>query len=387
MDRILQIARKAGSSLLNTRAAGLYLILFALAIGIATFIENDFGTSAAQEHIFKAWWFELLLVLFGATILRNIVKFRMIPQKKWSLLTFHVAILIILLGAAVTRYAGYEGMMHIRENSASNRFLSSDTYLNFEVQKNGQRYAFDEPVLFSSLGSPSWEESYLVDGDLITARVKEFIPNPVSSLRQGLGGAPTIKVVTSGGNGREEYFLRYGEQQQIRDLLVTFGDQPVSGAFNIGLQDGNLVYTYPLPMTRMVMATQQRDTVLAAEAPQALALRALYSDGLHNLVFPEFLMDGVVSLESTDQKVRNESMTALVMDLSLNGETQQTTVYGSKGRMGQPVSLTAGGLEVSVSYGSKYYYLPFSLHLHDFVMEKYPGTNSASSYASSVQLN
>ena len=28
---------------LNTRAAGLYILLFALAIGVATFIENDFG--------------------------------------------------------------------------------------------------------------------------------------------------------------------------------------------------------------------------------------------------------------------------------------------------------------------------------------------------------
>ena len=46
----------------KTKAAGLYFVLIASAIGAATFIENDFGTSAAQKVIFKAWWFELLLV-------------------------------------------------------------------------------------------------------------------------------------------------------------------------------------------------------------------------------------------------------------------------------------------------------------------------------------
>ena len=33
----------------NTKAASVYLLAFAAAVGIATFVENDFGTSAAQK--------------------------------------------------------------------------------------------------------------------------------------------------------------------------------------------------------------------------------------------------------------------------------------------------------------------------------------------------
>ena len=40
------------------------MILFAVAIAVATFIENDFGTSSAQKIIFKARWFELLIGSF-----------------------------------------------------------------------------------------------------------------------------------------------------------------------------------------------------------------------------------------------------------------------------------------------------------------------------------
>ena len=112
--------------LFSTTAAGLYMILFAIAIGVATFIENDFGTSSARKLIFNAWWMEVLMALFAGAIVANIFRFRLIPQKKWAVLAFHAAILIILLGAGVTRYFGYEGMMHIREESASNSFLSSD---------------------------------------------------------------------------------------------------------------------------------------------------------------------------------------------------------------------------------------------------------------------
>src|SRR5688572_31094251 len=92
--------------LFSTTAAGFYMILFAIAIGAATFIENDFGTSAAQKLIFKARWFELLMLLFGITIVTNIFRFRMIQQRKWATLTFHASIIVILLGAAVTRYFG-----------------------------------------------------------------------------------------------------------------------------------------------------------------------------------------------------------------------------------------------------------------------------------------
>ena len=91
------------NKLFSTTAAGFYMIVFAVAIGAATFIENDYGTSAAQKVIFKAGWFELLLVLFGLSILANIFRFRMVQQKKWSTLAFHAAILIILVGAGVTR--------------------------------------------------------------------------------------------------------------------------------------------------------------------------------------------------------------------------------------------------------------------------------------------
>ncbi len=52
------------------------MIIFTAVIGMATFIENDFGASATQKVVFKTWWFELTLVLFSLSILANISRFR-----------------------------------------------------------------------------------------------------------------------------------------------------------------------------------------------------------------------------------------------------------------------------------------------------------------------
>ena len=34
------------------------LLLFAIVIGYATFIENDFGRATAKALIFNKWWFD-----------------------------------------------------------------------------------------------------------------------------------------------------------------------------------------------------------------------------------------------------------------------------------------------------------------------------------------
>ena len=379
-------SKKIAQALLGTRAAGLYFVLFAVAIGIATFIENDFGTSAAQKVIFKARWFELLLLLFGATIVFNIVQYRMVQQHKWALLLFHGSIIVILAGAALTRYVGFEGVMHIRENDTANTFLSADTYLKFQVTKNGTTYNFDEPVLFASLGTNSFKEEYLVDGDLIKINMIDFIPNPKQQFVAVDNGIPVLKLVVAGTQGREEYFLKKGQTRAIGNMIYNFKERPVQGAINIKYDGDALTFATNRQLTQTVMATQQKDTIEPSTSYQNLKLRALYSDGINNFVFSEFNPSAEVSISSEDPKVKGESMTAVVLNISVNGTAQEVYAYGNKGLPGTPAQLNFEELGMRVSYGAKEIEVPFAIKLKDFQLEKYPGTNSASSYASEVTV-
>ena len=380
------LIKKIAKSLFGTRAAGAYLLLFAIAIGVATFIENDFGTSSAQKLVYRAKWFELLLLLFGMCIGYNIVQYRMIQRKRWSLLTFHLAIIVILLGSAVTRYWGYEGVMHIRENDSSNSILSAETFIEFEVKNSRNSYQFDEAVSFATLGNNQWHQEYLVENDVIDIQVNGFIPNPTRIIKESEDGVPILKLVLGSNNGREEYFIPYGSSRRIRNLTYHFDQDYRSGAVNVALRNGELMIAYDRPLIQMIMATQQVDTLDMATQYYPLRLRSMYTDGTNRFVFGDYKEKGQMEIQSTDPKVRNESLTALKMTVTINGEKHETIVYGQKGIDGRPSVINSKDLALSISYGAKQIGLPFSIKLYDFIMEKYPGTNSASSYASEVQL-
>ncbi|NNF33764.1 MAG: cytochrome c biogenesis protein CcsA [Saprospiraceae bacterium] len=381
-----RLISKVGEKVFNTRAAGLYLLVFAASIGIATFIENDYGTSSAQKLVYKSWWFELLLFLFCGTLVFNIIRFRMIGQKKWALLLFHSAMIIIILGAGITRYFGYEGMMHIREDDTSNRFLSSDTYLKFEVEKESELFAFDESVFFASLGKNEFRESYLLGNDLIDVELVNFIPNPQQVIESDPDGIPIIQMVMAGMGGREKYILSQGDRKRINNLNFNFSETYIPGAINITYKNKQLGIKTDQPITQMLMANQQLDTLMPGAEYHTLMLRSLYSIGSSKIVFDDFKPAGKLMIMSEAPKLKNESVAGLVMSVSINGSKEETIVYGQKGLPGRPVTITHEDIKLSMSYGAKYIDLPFYIRLYDFIMEKYPGTNSAASYASEVQL-
>ena len=131
--------KKILSLLYSTRLMAVLFILFATAMGVATFIENDFGTQTSKALIYNAWWFELIMLFFIINFFGNIFRYRLLRKEKWPVLLFHVAWLFILIGAGVTRYIGYEGVMPINEGETTSSFLSETTYLNLARQHVGAR--------------------------------------------------------------------------------------------------------------------------------------------------------------------------------------------------------------------------------------------------------
>ena len=109
------------------------LVIFAVTIGTATFIEKDYGTTAAKVIVYDATWFEVLLFLLAVSLTGNIFRNKLIQRKKYNVLIFHLAFVVILLGAAISRYTGYEGTMRIREGETSNKIITDHAYLQIQV--------------------------------------------------------------------------------------------------------------------------------------------------------------------------------------------------------------------------------------------------------------
>ena len=124
---------KIFSVLFSTRLMAALFIIFAIALGVGTFIENEYNTDTARIWVYNAWWFEVIMVFFVINFAGNIKRYRLYKKEKWATLLLHLSFLLILAGAFITRYISFEGLMPIREGNTENTFFSDKTYLTVYV--------------------------------------------------------------------------------------------------------------------------------------------------------------------------------------------------------------------------------------------------------------
>jgi len=374
------------SSLFSTSVAGSLILIFAFAVGAATFIENDFGTATAQKVVYRAKWFELLLLLLSISLIVNIIKYKIYLRPKRPVFLFHIAMLVILLGSAVTRYTGYEGIMHIREGQVSNTILSDETFVRLIWEdESEERWAYDWKVLFGSLSANRFHKKAHIGDRTLNLKLLEFIPNAEETLEADDAGSPVVSLVLAAGGGREASLLKPGNVKIFKNLAIGFGRMPEGGGVQLDYTDGALSFQAPYPVVSMRMSDQHLDT-LPPGMSHPLELMKLYTANGNNFVVNNFLPNGKVKLVSKSPKVGNDNPHALRFELSSEGEKDEIVVWGGKGVTGRETAFGFAGLNCSLAYGSKPIQIPFGLKLNDFQLERYPGSNSPSSFASEVTL-
>ncbi len=384
----MKIIKRIAVALANERAGVVYLVLSAVAMAVATFVENDFGTEAAQKWIYKALWFEILLVLLGIAVGFSAWKYKLWQRKRYSVLLFHLAILVILLGAGITRIWGFEGMMGIREGSESNKFISAEPYISMQIQDaNGQSYGTQHAVLFSSLGGNSFSKTYRVNGLETKLRLLKFVPNATEEIVESDTGKPTLKLVFSSDGGRLDAFISQGERKEIAGVPVNFTQTFVPNHINFFYQDSQYFVRTDAPMQATRMATQETFAFSADTGMVPLLFRSLYQLGGIQFVVPSVSKGGEKKYVSDGLKMNSNSEHALQFEISQGNSSQIFWVKGAKGQVGETVPVSFGSWKFLISYGSIERGLPFSIALQDFEMERYPGTNSPASFSSKVQLN
>ena len=127
------------SLFLSMGSAIVLMIIFAIASGAATIIESKTSTEAAWYYVYGASWFALIQLLLGINLTYNIFRYNLIDPKKLPSLIFHLGFIVILIGAGITRYLGFEADMHIREKTQSNIVTTKISYLNLTaLNDNGE---------------------------------------------------------------------------------------------------------------------------------------------------------------------------------------------------------------------------------------------------------
>ena len=207
---------------LSVKLASLLLLVFAAVIGVATFIENDFGRVTAKALIYSKWWFELILFMLLINLIYNLKRYNLFRKEKLAVLTFHLAFIIILIGSAITRYHSFEGMMHIREGEESNIIISDDTFLQVKVDNRKLQLDYDKKLFLSAISNNNFSIPLdFLDND-VSIEYVDFLPNVRDTFLQSENGVKTLHLVVPGDNGMQSEYLKLNEQRKIKNNVFSF---------------------------------------------------------------------------------------------------------------------------------------------------------------------
>ncbi|MEZ4779157.1 MAG: cytochrome c biogenesis protein CcsA [Flavobacteriaceae bacterium] len=386
--------KKLAAILFSTRLTAVLFLVFAAAMAVGTFMDQGYErppSPYAREMIFNAWWFEAIMVFFVINFIGNIFRFRLLRKEKWATLLLHLSFILIIVGAFVTRYIGFEGVMHIREGNTEKTFLSDKTYLTTfidgDYRVNGvlQRRSLTKMMRLSERLNNDFSIETDYNKQPITIQYKSFIENAKEDLIPSENGDPYFKIVEAGDGNRHEHWLKVGEVANIHNLLFAV-NKNTPGAINISVLDSTYTIQSPFEGSFMRMADQLQGEVVA-DSVQPLMLRSLYQLGGTAFVFPGSITNGNYGMVKAP-KTEKTGTDALVLEVTSNNESKTVNLLGGKGLSPEPVTTEVGGLKVSLAYGSKAYELPFSITLNDFIADKYPGTEKAyAAFKSKITVN
>ena len=374
--------KKIYAFLFSTRLMAVLFIGFAVAMAFGTFIESEYNTETARILIYNAWWFETIMVFFVINFFGNIQRYQLYKKEKWSTLLVHLSFIFILVGAFVTRYISYEGLMPIREGATESVFYSDKTFLTTfvdgEYKGEMKRKTFEHNQYFSQATDNDFSIKNEFNAIPFEIEYVDFIMNASETITPSENGIQYFKMVESGDGNRHEHYLKEGEVQNIHNVLFAF-NKFTEGAINISNVDGAYLIQTPFEGTFMRMADKMQGNVVK-DSVQPLMLRSLYNIGGSQFVFPEPAEKGTITYKSNNDYKDKQTDDALIVKVKSQGLEETLTLVGSKGKQGTPQSVKLGDLEFSLFFGSKVYTLPFSIKVDDFIADKYPGTEK--SYAS-----
>jgi cytochrome c-type biogenesis protein CcsB len=382
MKKILDI-------LYSTRLTAVLFFLFALAMGIATFIENDFGTQTSKALVYNTWWFELIMLFFVVNFFGNIFRYRLFRKEKWGVLLFHASFLLILIGAGVTRYISHEGIMIIDEGETTNTFFSDTNYLNVIVDNNKFQKETNNELLLSAWGNNSakFTETFQPNKNEtqhnITFKLVDYIPWSEEKLVLDENGIEHLFLVESSSGSRHEHYIKRGTTQNIHNILVSFDVSDNNASVNFFYEEGNLKMVSKDNGDWLRMADQKRGQIVKDSAQHFQFLTLHTIKGLQ-FVIPKSPEKGM--MKTLSGKKDDKKYDTVIFDVTANGETKRIDFYGGKFNVDNIEEFNLGDLNFRAWYGAKKLQTPFNVKLNDFQLEKYPGSESAAAYASEITV-
>lgn len=380
----------------SMRYMAMGMLVFLVAIATATFLESIYDIQTAKIIIYNALWFELLLVYLGLNLIANIFRYRMFRREKIATLMFHLSFIVILFGAGITRYISFDGLLMVREGEKSNFIYSSDPHIWFKINDGKLQYVYSEKLFMSEVTNNDF--SINVDFPNHKSPVKieyvNFQKKMIDSLviNDSIQGI-ALEIIT---DGMKSNYLSKGDFMLSGDIAISFEKKDAMPGVEL-FQKGSKIMIHSqqamryLPMAEMQKARQSGKeindslyVVVPADTIVPFQTTTLYQIGGQQIVFKQVINHAKRMLISSGKK--KEGSDYLTLKITDGNQSKIVQLEGGMGTIPEHEVFSLNGLVYEMEYGSSKIEIPFNIACIDFQLDRYPGTEAPSSFASVVKI-
>ena len=362
------------------------MFIFGAAIGVATFIENDYGTQTARALIYKAKWFEFFLAYFIAILTYQIIKFKSY-KTKFPVFLFHFAFIVIAIGALLTRYVGYEGIMHIREGQTTNTMVSDVKKLEVFAHTKEGNASLEKPLYFSTMTTNHLNETLHAGNKSVQITLEKYLPTIEEEVVPDPKGETLLELKVSTGGKGELYYFKKGMLKDFGQFYIAYNAKEIptdKPTFVITGETDRLQVNFPFIIKTLNMDTRTSAEIQPGTNP--LARRTLYRFGNNAVVLKSIHKKAKVKVVSHALKTQPGKPEYVKMRVTVGEKSKEVIFKPYKGEVGRLKHFSLNGVDIQMRLGSTIIHLPFAIKLTDFNLERYPGSMTPASYSSKVVL-
>ena len=367
---------------------GMLFVIFAASMAAATFIENDYGSASAYNFVYDTRWFELILLLLAVNLVGQVISLKLYRKQKLTVFLFHLSFILILAGSAITRYAGWEGSVHIREGEEQNKCYSTDRFIKHKlIDASGTIVDQSSEKYYMSMKSAgNFRKKISGAGAGYEILLSGIVANAAEAVEQGgAGNGAIISFVAADSLTRQTIILKEGESVKIRDISVGF----LSGEQNdvsITYDSSSFYISATFPFDRDGMMAGESLSFSQGDTAAFLPMNIYRVKGI-SIVPQQMEIHGDTRIVSADKEMRETGKNAFIFSVRSDGSpSQEIVLWDDENQSSTSGSVMIDGRTLEISFGAEEITLPFSLRLNDFILDRYPGSNSPSGYKSALLL-
>jgi cytochrome c-type biogenesis protein CcsB len=201
-------------------------------------------------------------------------------------------------------------------------------------------------------------------------------------------GKTILECMISDGSEGEPLFITEGEVKSFPEFNIAFNATVHQHAhkptFEIRGTVDNLKVTFSKPLEYFRMDDKSSGNLEVGTHP--FQKRTLYRFGKSAIVLKTSHEKAKVGVKTASLKSQSGQPQLLTFEVRVGSEKRLIRTTPIEGKVGKTHTVTLGNTVVQVRVGAAVITLPFAIALEDFQLERYPGSQTPSSYASEVVL-